>query len=140
MSYKKVTVNGQEVGLKFGYASYKIIMTAKNRYLLFDENGNPTDLGVSKIIYSGYQNNCLNKDIDADIPFDDFTKWVDGLIQTEKGNDELKEIITIWSESADIQALVKDSEKKNQVANQPPEISQELSNSATVNLELSPGN
>ena len=87
-------------------------MTSKNRSLLFDENGNPTDIGVAKIIYSGYQNNCLNKDIDADIPFDDFTKWVDGLIQTEKGNDELKEIITIWSESADIQALVKDSEKK----------------------------
>lgn len=134
MSYKKVTVNGQEIGLKFGYASYKIIMTSKNRSLLFDENGNPTDLGVSKIIYSGYQNNCLNKDVDVDIPFDDFSKWVDGLASNEEGAELLKEIITLWSNSSDIRDLVKvEAEKKSQVVNQSPEISQELSNSVTEN-------
>lgn len=134
MSYKKVTVNGQEIGLKFGYASYKIIMTSKNRSLLFDENGNPTDLGVAKIIYSGYQNNCLNKDVDADIPFDDFSKWVDGLAQSDDGKELLTAIITLWSESSDIKALVKnDIEKKSQVVNQSSEILKESNSSVSEN-------
>lgn len=138
MSYTTIEVNGKAVGLKFGYLSYKLIMTDKNRSLMFSDDGNPNDLGVSKIIYSGYQNNCINKNVEAEIGFDDFSREVDKLAASEEGIKKLTEIIQVWTDSADIQALVKDTgEKKSQEI--PVEILTESNSSVTESLESVPG-
>lgn len=107
-----IEIAGKKVSLHFGYLSYKTVMTSKNRNLLFDESGNPTDIGVAKIIYSGYQNDCMNKEIEADIPFDDFSRGVDLIASGENGVETLQAIIKEWSESNDIQKLIKDTEEK----------------------------
>ena len=129
-------------GIKFGYLSYKMIMTDKNRSFLFDEDGNPNDLGIAKIIYSGYVNNCINKDVEAKITFDEFSRLVDSCAATPEGVDELKEAIKAWTESSDIQDLVKATvedkeEKKNQEVSP---ISSESSSLHTESLESGPGN
>lgn len=148
MSYTSILLPGKgpegadlKVGLKFEYESYKIVMTAKNRSLLFDEEGNPTALGVAKIIYSGYVNNCLNKDVEIEFELDDFSRVTDLMLQSDGGTDTVKEIMKLWAESNDIQDLIKSvSEKKNQT---PPltstETLQESNNSPTESLESVPG-
>lgn len=113
--YIKILVAGKEIGLKFGYLSYKIIMTDKNRPLLFEEDGTPNTLGICKIIYSGYQNNCINKNVEADISFEDFSREIDAMLLTETGVETLKNILNEWSQSSDIQDLIKDTEKKSPV-------------------------
>lgn len=138
MSYTTIEVKGKTVGLKFGYLSYKLIMTDKNRSLMFTDDGSPNDLGVSKILYTGYQNNCINKNVEAEIGFDDFSREVDKLAVSEDGVKKLTEIIKVWSDSADIQALIKDTgEKKSQET--PAETLTESSKSVTESLESVPG-
>ncbi len=141
MSYTKITVSGSEVGLKFGYLSYKLIMTDKNRELFFDEDGTPNDLGLAKIIYSGYQNNCVNKNTEVTLSIDDFSRSIDSMITTETGKDELAAIIKSWAESTDIQNLVKDVEKKSQEVSpdQSTETLTESSSLPTESLESAPG-
>lgn len=140
MSYTTIKIAGKDVGLEFGYLSYKLIMTDKNRSLMFDEDGSPNDIGVSKIIYSGYQNNCINKNAEVKIPFDEFSREVDRLAVTEDGIATLTAIIKVWSDSTDVQALIKDTdEKKSQLADQSKETLTELSKSPTESLESVPG-
>jgi hypothetical protein len=90
-------------------------MTDKNKSIMFDEDGNPNDLGIAKIIYSGYQNNCINKNVEAAISFDDFSKWVDQTILTTEGSDLLRDVLKVWADSVEIQDLIKAPiEKKSQ--------------------------
>ena len=124
--------------LHFGYLSYKLIMTDKNRSLMFDENGNPNDIGITKIIYSGYQNHCINKDIEATLSFEDFSRLVDDLAVTPEGLEELKVIIKSWSESTDIQKLVKDTGEKKSLTEGPTTL-MESNNLPLENLESDPG-
>lgn len=148
MSYTSILFPGKglegsdlKVGLKFEYESYKMVMTAKNRSLLFDEDGNPTALGVAKIIYSGYYNNCINKDVEMEFELDDFSRLTDSMLLEPSGADTVREIMKVWAESNDIQDLVKSvSEKKSQVAPQTStETLPELNNSLTESLESVPG-
>lgn len=141
MSYTTIQVGDKKVGIKFGYLSYKLIMTDKNRSLMFDEEGNPNDLGIAKIICSGYQNNCINKNVEAELSFEDISKWVDESALTEEGLELLKSVIKSWADSADIQALIKESEKKSQLTQETStEILPELNRSPTENLASDPGN
>ena len=115
MSY----ITFQGYGIEFGYLSFKKIMMDKNRNIMIDSNGSPNDLGVSKIIYSGYQNYCVNHEIEIALSFDEFCRVIDKAAQTKKGIDEIQNIIQAWAESSDIRDLVKQnesnkSEKKNQ--------------------------
>jgi hypothetical protein len=115
MSYTTIQIGDAKVGIKFGYTSYKLIMTDKNKSIMFDEDGNPNDLGIAKIIYSGYQNNCINKNVEAAISFDDFSKWVDQTILTTEGSDLLRDVLKVWADSVEIQDLIKAPiEKKSQ--------------------------
>ena len=100
---------------------------------MFDENGNPNDIGITKIIYSGYQNHCINKDIEATLSFEDFSRLVDDLAVTPEGLEELKVIIKSWSESTDIQKLVKDTGEKKSLTEDPTTLME------SENLESDPG-
>lgn len=115
--YTKIDIPGKgEVGLHFAYVSFKLIMGEKNKSLMFDEEGNPNELGVAKIIYSGYQNNCINKGIEAVLTFDDFTKAIDTIAVQDGGIQVLTDVIKCWSESTEVKSLVeKNAEKKSEV-------------------------
>ena len=144
INVRKPDVDGERVyvpvTLHFGYISYKSIMTDKNRSLMFDEEGNPNDLGITKIIYSGYQNHCINKDIQAELSFEDFSRVIDESAVTPEGMEEIKACIKAWSESADIQKLVKDQEKKSQIKETNPSTLTESNSLPSENLTSSPGN
>jgi len=139
MSYTRITIAGKEVGLKFGYLSYKSIRTGKNADLLIEEDGTLTDIGLSRIIHSGYENNCVNKNIQAILTVEDFSRAIDEIAQTEEGKQILSDIITVWRNSEDVQNLIKDAEKKNQVADQSKETSMESNSLPLENLESGPG-
>ena len=105
---------------------------------MFDEQGNPNDLGITKIIYSGYQNNCINKDIEATLSFEDFSRIVDELAVTPEGLEELKAVIKSWTESTDIQKLVKDTGEKKSLTEENTTLT-ESSNLPSENLVSDPG-
>lgn len=148
MSYTTIDIPGKgpegaalKVGLKFGFDSYEMVLTAKNMSALFDEDGNPTNAGVARIIYSGYYNNCLNKNVELDMEFDDFRRAINEISKTPEGLESLTAIIKIWTESNDIQNLINTVvEKKSQL---PEEVSKEIltgsENLPTESSESTPG-
>lgn len=133
--YAKLTLDGKEYGIKFGYLSFKLITQDRNRSMMFDEDGNPNDMGVTKIIYAGYQNNCVNKNTEA-MPFDEFSRLFDKTVVEDGGVEKVTEIIQLWTESADVKELVeKNQEKKN--LNPEPDLTLTNSNQSVLeNSEL----
>lgn len=141
MSYTKFKVGEKEVGIKFGYESYKAVMSDKNRDLLLNEDSTLTPIGIVRIIYSGYQNNCLNKNIEIEFEFEDFSRAVDETILQEGGGEKLKAIISAWEQSTDVQKLIKETSEKKSLTNEPNPSTLTESNSLPLeNSESVPGN
>lgn len=136
MSYTKFDIAGQSVGIKFGYLSYKTIVSDKNRSLMFDDDGNVLEAGLAKIIHSGYVNNCVIKNVEAVLTIDDFAKQVDEMVVTPEGVEKLKEVIVLWSESNEVKEAAKkitDAEKKSPLTSESSVTESNLS--VTDNLE-----
>lgn len=96
-------------------------MRDRNATLFTEEGGQLTDLGISKIIYSGYVNDCVVKNSPVKLSFEDFDRGLDELAKTDEGVEQIKSAIVEWKNSTDIQNLIKDTEeKKSQI--QPIEI------------------
>lgn len=136
MSYIKFPMPGGEVGLKFGYTSYTMVFGSKNLSLMFDEEGNPTPTGIAKIIYSGYANNCVIKEIEATLTVDDFAEAINELYKTN--TETLKAAILCWTESKEMKNAVAKleaitEEKKSLLSGE--NISSESNLSATGKLE-----
>lgn len=142
MSYIKLKIPGDkptEVGLKFGYLSFKMIKTSANRDVLIGEDGMLNIDGISKVIYSGYYNNCMNKNVEMQLLLEDFSRVVDKMAETAEGVESLKAIIECWTQSEDVQGLIKETSATGTAANDekktPAETLTDSNNSATENLE-----
>lgn len=136
--YTRITLDGKEYGIKFGYLSFKLITKAKNRSMMFDEDGNPNEIGVAKIIYSGYVNNCDNKNTEA-MPFDDFSKLFDKMITEDGGVDAATEIIKVWTESKDVQELIEKNIEKKSLTETENLTSTNSNPSSSENSDTNPG-
>lgn len=97
MNYCTLTIDGKKIGLKFGMASFRYLSEGK---LVEGKsfNGNEiNEIGISHILYSGYWNNCLVKDVDPEMTFEDFVNYVENSLV--RNNDEIMHAMKIWSEN-----------------------------------------
>lgn len=98
MNYTTITINNEEIGLKFGMASFRYLTDKFIDGISFDGN-TINEIGISHIIYSGYYNNCLIKNEKPKYNFESIVDFVESNLKNQKVLSELHEVIKIWSES-----------------------------------------
>lgn len=98
MNYTQIEINGTKIGLKYGMASFRYLQGKFIEGVSFEGN-DLNEIGIAHIIYSGYYNNCLIKEIIPSIPFEDFVDFIETNLHNDIVLQEIKGIIKIWAES-----------------------------------------
>jgi hypothetical protein len=106
-------MNGQKVGLKFGYDAVKefLVDCDKNKEDYFDANSSLTVFGIAALIYWAYRNNQLIKEEEAVIPMENFEDWVIEKAATEEGLQELGNIGKLYEESRYVKLFLRQANK-----------------------------
>lgn len=99
MNYCTITINGQKVGLKFGMASFRYLSDGKFVEGKSFVKNELNEIGISHILYSGYYNNCLIKDVEPELSFADFVDHVEGLLMNKGAMDEVTNAIKVWADN-----------------------------------------
>ena len=115
MNYTTITINGTKIGLKFGMASFRYLQGKFIEGRAF-ENNELNEIGVGHIIYSGYYNNCLIKDVEIDLSFEYFVDWVESNLKNEDSLNQIKNVINVWTESDFIKQTQKDDKAKKKIS------------------------
>lgn len=107
--YIKVTVSGQEIGLKFGYPAIRMFFEAaethKQDYFIGD---NITDIGFAKLCHCAYKNNCLIKETEPALTLEDFVNWAES-----EDKEILANVMVVYSESTIGKKVTEEAEKKS---------------------------
>jgi hypothetical protein len=115
MNYTTITINDTKLGLKFGMASFRYLQTKFIDGIAF-ENNELNEIGVAHIIYSGYYNNCIVKDIELGLSFEYFVDWVESNLKNEDSLNQIKNIINVWAESDFIKQTQQDDKSKKKTS------------------------
>jgi hypothetical protein len=116
MNYCTITINDQKVGLKFGMASFRYLSDGK---LVEGKSFNKNELneiGIAHILYSGYYNNCLIKDVEPSLTFNDFVDYVESLLIKKSGMDEVVNAIKVWADNDFIKQTQTSEEPKKKTS------------------------
>lgn len=98
MNTTTITLNGQSFSLRFGMASFRYLSERFVDGISFD-NGNLNEIGLAHIIYSGYHNHCLVKDVKVDYPFEYFVDYIESHLKDEAFMAEVMAALSVWNES-----------------------------------------
>ena len=111
MNYTTITINEETIGLKFGMASFRYLQDKfqSNKDL---DTSILNEITISHIIYSGYYNNCVVKEVDPKYKFADIVDWVEVTLLANKEDNEIAKAIKCWSESDFIKPKEQEEEKK----------------------------
>jgi len=113
MNYCTITINGQKVGLKFGMASFRYLSDGK---LVEGKSFNKNELnevGIAHILYSGYYNNCLVKDVEPLLTFEDLVDHIEATLMNKEGLEEITNAVKVWADNDFIkQTQTKEEPKK----------------------------
>jgi hypothetical protein len=111
MNYTTITINDQKVGLKFGMASFRYLSEKFVEGISF-QNGELTEIGIAHLIYSGYYNNCLIKDVVPQYKFEFFSDFVESNLKNDSFLVEMKEVLRIWGENEFIKQAATSNEEE----------------------------
>lgn len=112
MNYTRITISGQEIGLKFGmYSARYLADKLQNGYCFVGDN--ITEIGIAHVVYSGYLNNCAVKDAPAALTFEDIVDFVEGSVKDQDRVAALASVIKVWSDCQIIQAAGEETKKKS---------------------------
>ena len=110
MNYTKLTINNEEVGLKFGmYSARYLADKLQNGYSFSGDD--ITEIGIAHVIYSGYLNNCAIKDMKAELTFENVVDFVEESVNDEGKVNALASAMKVWSE-AQLSKVTEDTKKK----------------------------
>jgi len=112
--YCSVTINGKDVGLKFGMPANRMFfekMALKPEILSGDT---VNEVGICHLIYAGYVNNCLVKDIEPELTFGFFMEWVEEALVDEGVKGKLQEVSNCYSESKFTQKCIEEINNKTE--------------------------
>jgi hypothetical protein len=108
MNYTTITINDQKVGLKFGMASFRYLQDKLVEGKSY-QGGDLNEIGIAHIIYSGYFNNCLVKDVEPSLKFEEFVDWIEFNLTNEDIMTQIKSVIEIWTNNQYIQGAVSEN-------------------------------
>lgn len=115
MNYTTITVNGEKIGLKFGMASFRYLSEGKFIEGKSFQNNVITEIGIAHIIYSGYMNNCLVKDIEETYSFEYFVDFIESNLSNDSFLNEIKKVIDLWTNSDFIKNETTEPTKKKNI-------------------------
>lgn len=114
MNYTTFILGDKKLGLKFGMASFRYLQNKFSKGLAFSEN-DLNEIGISHIIYSGYYNNCLVKDVELEVSFEELVEYVELNLLNDEFVNKVKDIIDIWSNSDFIKQATPQEETKKKM-------------------------
>ncbi len=120
MSYTKIKIEGQEVGVRFAYPCIRWFSEANEKSNEVYFMPNSTDFtveGLAKLIQCSYWNDCLLKEVDRVIDYETFFNYVEDLQNTEDGQKELQRLVGVYAESSIMKKVI-DEQKKSQMESQ----------------------
>lgn len=95
MNYTTFELKGEKIGLKFGMASFRYLANTK----FLDANDTITEIGIAKILYSGYYNNCIIKDVEPKYTLEDFVDYIELNLKNDAFMIEIQKIIELWGQN-----------------------------------------
>jgi hypothetical protein len=116
MNYITIEIEGKKIGLKFGMASFRYLQNRFKNEVSF--NGSTlTEIGFAQILYSGYYNNCIIKDIEPEYNFEYFVDFIENNLKNDEIVNQINSVIDLWSKNEFIKNAEntqnEDSKKKN---------------------------
>lgn len=114
--YISININGQPVGIKFGFLAIKeFSLAAEKKRDVFYDGDSLSFLGIAKLIQSGYKNNCEIKEVEPTLTLEDFNNWTEDAMSSEERKKELADVLNVFAQSQyvkTLQDLPKDEEAK----------------------------
>src|SRR5581483_6907494 len=107
--YTTITINGQIIGLRFGMPAVKRI----SEKVKFKEGEEYTEADFSQFLYAGYLNNCLVKEMEPTLCYEDFYNFAEEAFYTKKDVEGISKVITCFNESRIMKAAIGEGEKKS---------------------------
>jgi hypothetical protein len=111
MNYCTLTLNDTKIGLKFGMASYRYLST-KLVEGKTHQGADINEIGIAHILYSGYFNNCLIKDVEPDYSFEVFAEWLEQNLTNDEAMNQVKAILELWTNNQFVQKALEPEAKK----------------------------
>jgi hypothetical protein len=112
MSYCKVTIDSNVVGLKFNHLSNKFFMVALfENGEAYSDTGGFSDLGWAKLFHCAYRSNCYIKESKPELTVEDFYNYVESIGNDEGAKAEFLEAVKVWSETQSTKELVQKVEE-----------------------------
>jgi hypothetical protein len=114
MNYTTITIEDKTIGLKFGMASFRYLQEKFANGFSFKGN-ELNEIGICHILYSGYYNNCIIKDVMPEYNFEYFIDWLEVNLNDKLVLEQIQNVIKVWSESDIIkktQEVVEETKKK----------------------------
>jgi len=111
MNYTTITIDDKKIGIKFGMASFRYLSEKFSTGVGF-ENNELNEIGIAHIIYSGYYNNCLIKEVVPEYNLEFFVDTIEKNLKNESFLNQIQEIIKLWSENEFIKETQKDTQAK----------------------------
>ena len=111
MNYCTLTINDTKIGLKFGMASLRYLqdkLVEGKTHRGEDIN----EIGIAHILYSGYFNNCLHKDVEPEYSFEVFIDFIEGNLLNTEIMAEVGKVLQVWTENKLIQQATQAEAKK----------------------------
>ena len=110
MNYTKIEIEGKNIGLKFGMASFRYLQGKMVDGVSFN-NDTINEIGIAQILYSGYYNNCLIKEETPSYTLEFFVDYIENNISNELFLEQIKNVITIWANNDFIKTSLQDEVK-----------------------------
>jgi hypothetical protein len=114
-NYTNFAIKGKTVGIRFGLPAVRRIGEAADKYPLSDSNGYYNAGGVAVIIYSGYLNACIVKELTPELSLEDFYNEIEESYFTQDEDSRYMDAIAIvglYSQSLVVKSLLAEQKKR----------------------------
>lgn len=110
MNYTTFLLGDKKLGLKFGMASFRYLQSKYEKGVAF-VGDDINEIGIAHIIYSGYYNNCLVKDVDPEITFEQVVEYIEQNLLNNDFIEEVRRIIELWGNNDFIKKATQDTQQ-----------------------------
>lgn len=97
MNYTTITIENQQIGLKFGMYSARYLADKLTNGFCFVKD-EITEIGIAHLVYAGYINNCAIKDEKPQITFEQVVDFVEGSVNDPEKVNNLANVVKVWAD------------------------------------------
>lgn len=107
-----ITMNGQQVPLKFGMPACRYFMEKLEPEHVAAVSGDSiNEVGIAYLLYAGYWNHCIIKDKLPEKKLEDFFDWVEDVGDDPAKQEEVKAVAECFQQSKSVNSYVDKTEQ-----------------------------